>query len=215
MKWVIGMDINDCIFDFAYMAAMGDAVQMRAFSFTDKEIEENKNKKGKDKLTKFDLVLKSETGKKNKETVKEFVDGVLFDNKNFDEGFKSTVITVCKNFDEEIGENRFTQGNAQKLINMTFKYLYLACYCEEETKKRFANCHCPMDRIMLSKVLDADRHGKKIIAKTKSEFTEAWSQKNDIFNENSTYSIFQKAVRELAKNEGISPVEYDFIHWQD
>lgn len=42
-------------------------------------------------------------------------------------------------------------GNAQKLINMTAKYIALGIYMDD-CREDFQYCHCPMDGIMVDKV---------------------------------------------------------------
>ena len=66
---------------------------------------------------------------------------------NFNDWHKTT----CVNLNEylrELGYNDTTYGKAQKIINMTFKYLYCldtTNYCE----KTFKKCHIPLDSFTL------------------------------------------------------------------
>lgn len=48
-------------------------------------------------------------------------------------------------------DSSFGFGNAQKLINMTAKYIALGIYMDD-CREDFQYCHCPMDGIMVDKV---------------------------------------------------------------
>lgn len=48
-------------------------------------------------------------------------------------------------------DSSFGFGNAQKLINMTAKYIALGI-CMDDCREDFQYCHCPMDGIMVDKV---------------------------------------------------------------
>lgn len=48
-------------------------------------------------------------------------------------------------------DSSFGFGNAQKLINMTAKYIALGIYMDD-CREGFQYCHCPMDGIMVDKV---------------------------------------------------------------
>ena len=56
--------------------------------------------------------------------------------------------TACYNLMSSFGEQAFTVGQAQKWINMTFKYLHLLDY--PEVQKVYEYCHIPIDSYMLS-----------------------------------------------------------------
>lgn len=49
-------------------------------------------------------------------------------------------------------DSSFGFGNAQKLINMTAKYIALGFYMDD-CRENFQYCHCPMDGIMVEKVI--------------------------------------------------------------
>ena len=125
----------------------------------------------------------------------------------------------------------FTFGNAQKLINMSAKYMYMATYGRPELRGRFAACHCPMDAILIRTVVsEAD---KKVSGNALSdeecrilqEFLNVCAPKPEsgkgkhlwrgapwsrVAEEH--YREFQKAVCVLARAEGIHPLEYDYLH---
>lgn len=57
--------------------------------------------------------------------------------------------------DDKIGvENKYVTGFglAQKLVNMTFKYLYVFSDLAFKNPPDFSHCHCPLDSIVLEKV---------------------------------------------------------------
>ena len=75
--------------------------------------------------------------------------------------FLETAINVCKSINNYEGKpdtaGNFSFGNAQKLINMTIKHIYLHTYTIDSLgfpsiRERFRYCHCPMDSIMLQDV---------------------------------------------------------------
>ena len=46
------------------------------------------------------------------------------------------------------GGDGFTFGNAQKLVNMTAKYMFLRAYGDNGERSKFEGCDCPMDGVM-------------------------------------------------------------------
>ena len=68
-----------------------------------------------------------------------------FDEKAFDEEHKK----LCKKWWEKFNSgNLGTYGKAQKIINMSFKYLY-CCNDASNYKKHFEYCHMPLDSFTL------------------------------------------------------------------
>ncbi len=49
--------------------------------------------------------------------------------------------------------SQFLYGNSQKLVNMLFKYLYIGIFLTPAKKKIFANCDCPIDSIIIDKLI--------------------------------------------------------------
>jgi len=196
-------DVKDKIFAFAYDMAMRDATLQGAF--TGKKAELSKNKDAR-------------------KAVKHYIDQV-FDGKFKSEDdqddhnncFYITADTVC----EKIGSG-FMFGNAQKLINMTVKYMYIACYKNTDLREKFRFCHCPVDSYMLAYVWDELKRNKDDFLKQKgytktgrNAFTASWSreEKSKGIDEPARYSDFQQAVRRLAKDK--FPIEYDYMHWTE
>lgn len=117
--------IDSAIFDFAYENAMRDATLMQAYSGNKKQ-------------------LKNCT--EAREIVWSYIDRIL---KGNEEGSVKDVINHTA--EAFAGYPSFTFGNAQKLVNMTAKYMYMATYCNEDMRSKFTldNCDCPMDRIII------------------------------------------------------------------
>lgn len=133
-------EIKDKIFDFIYRMAMRDATMMKAYG--------GENKKDLYKISKA------------RDIVRKYADNVIkgccIDPDEHEKAFKETACEVCNVINKEKSKynikGTFNFGNAQKLINMTVKYLYVG-YCENEClRENFKYCHCPMDTIMLERV---------------------------------------------------------------
>ncbi len=50
--------------------------------------------------------------------------------------------------------NKFSYGNAQKAVNMFLKYLYGATIFAPQLKEEFKNCHCPVDSVIIDKLIE-------------------------------------------------------------
>ena len=96
-------------------------------------------------------------------------------------------------------------GNAQKLVNMVAKYMYIATYNDESKRQLFNECHCPMDGRMIDCV-NKMHSGKKIEG--------GWSTME---YENGSipqkYEMFQSRVRELV-GYGVPLVVFDYENWR-
>lgn len=114
---------------------------------------------------------------------------------------------------------------------MTAKYIYISCYVNEGLKKNFACCHCPMDNIMIKKVKKEyleyikDKKdlylqipiggGKTSLDVSKISWSKIGFEVKDSPQSIKVYMNFQEMVKILAKEKGISPIEYDFINWSN
>ncbi len=119
-----------------------------------------------------------------------------------------------------IGENKMSFGQAQKIVNMAFKYLY--CLVELSTDepnyssdmlKKFSACHMPLDGIMLEWL----RRKDSTIKKTKIG---AWSKMNNGENEEDaegeyTYSFYCKKIDGICKKSCTTPLQLDFENWEE
>ena len=207
-------ELKEKQFSYAYGAALHDAVNQQAFQ--GKEIPLRKNKKAQ--------II-----------VKEYIDDILMGNEpclyeaagNIEASFKQFIEVHC---DEIISSKKdgsgkpitpkFRFGNAQKLINMTVKNMYLLAYTDENLRIKFRKCHCPMDnRIIgvmknaLKKLMDnGNPKAAGLLDQWKACGSTAWSriESSDIRK----YDKFQEIIRFLAEMDGISPIEYDYKMWE-
>ena len=127
-------------------------------------------------------------------------------------------------------------GVVQKIVNMTAKYMFISCYDNEQLRKKFTNCHCPMDKTMIKKVIETYRklitageikkdeeeylfyHDFKHKNKRSSEWSNlSWSNisLDEIVKfQDNPYIRFQQMVKVLAEKEKLSPLEYDFKYFE-
>lgn len=139
---------------------------------------------------------------------------------DYDKVLLETSQEICNyyNNSSRIGNTKFTFGNAQKMLNIMMKYLYIWSLGDEDRKECFKYCHCPMDQRMLEFVwsrrgeLDKqlrDKFGKR------EEFLKSWGdedyENDDTFPQR--YDLFQEAVRMLCE-DGESPLEFDYRNWK-
>ena len=204
--------MKEAIFNFAYNEALKDATLMRAF-------------KGEKKY-----LFKCEEARK---TVKDYIDSIIEpDGENL--SVKETINTVADQFNNYIkaqcpkNDNErpvFSFGNAQKLINMTAKYIFISGYAKkdedyQEFRERFKDCHCPMDTRMKNEAVDCF---DKLDAEEAKEITDKYPNWKKLLKDTTwsridskdlcAYQCFQDIIKCLAAKEGIIPLEYDFQHW--
>ena len=194
--------MQNYLFDYAYGEALRDAINQQSF-------------KG-EKNYLYDC-------EEGKAVVRTYID-VIFkgEHPSFAEAEKNAKAAFNKFIRNERPESnqRFTFGNTQKLINMTVKYLFISAYVQdyEEFKKLFADCHCPLDRLMAGMVKEefdqADDEAAQLIKKESSDIYKkinkdiTWSKVDK-----ETYNCYQQMVRLLAERENLIPIEYDFVKW--
>lgn len=154
-----------------------------------------------------------------KEDVRYYVDGIFY-GKN-----KVETVDVINQVRKDAKDKEFTFGNAQKLVNMTAKYMYLYCYYDTSKRELFENCHCPMDRIMIKRIADRIREqhdGKmpdkyKLPDESKGWSSVSWSKITEKHTKDKTdvdvYNTFQEMARDLADDMGVSPLELDVLLW--
>ena len=110
----------------------------------------------------------------------------------------------------ELGKN-YTYGNAQKLINMTFKYI--ACFKDySEFSELFNYCHTPIDSIILENysvigVNCINRNNNKLSFDNKEY---CWTKLDK-----QAYKFLLKNYRDKIKeeNEKCSALLFDFYNW--
>lgn len=100
-------------------------------------------------------------------------------------------------------------GRAQKVINMTFKYLCSWNYNQNDFKEWFQYCHMPLDDFTLEwfrrSVTDVIKIGDNPVIKIDDKYK--WS-KIDNYKE---YYQIQEHIRNHQKDK--SPLEQEFIEW--
>jgi len=105
----------------------------------------------------------------------------------FDELHKAACYDLISSFRGQV----FTIGQAQKWINMTFKYLHLLDY--PEVQKLYEYCHIPIDSYILSI--------------TNYTMSKAWSKLNNYCE----YLEYQKWFRDKYTND--IPLDKEFYLW--
>lgn len=212
MSGVIKKNVEDHLFDFVYNMALRDAVMQKAY--------------GGEKKHLGNCV-------KAKARIKEYIDSILDNNQPDFNTVAEDVEKAFADFHKTQNGAQFTFGNTQKLINMTAKYMFLITYKNKcrQTRGCFRCCHCPVDNIMLGKVVELvealpkkekdelsrnlqgfkaeDDSTTKVLAKNwKGVFKEPWSKiKKD------RYDTFQAIVKYLADKENVLPIEFDYKYW--
>ena len=205
--------VREIIFDFAFGGALVDATSQKAFNPKDE----------KAKSTARQIITRKAKG-----LVQKYIQDLL-DHKGVDDGaFMAYATAIAESLRGETfgvdlnaergDESEFTFGNIQKLINMTVKNQYGRYFDDEGKRACFRNCHCPMDSRMIKKVAKeyrekgADDKLKKIkwssVKWSKLVFKNTQNECSKAY-----YDTFQRMVRELADAEGLTPIEYDFVHW--
>ena len=197
------VDINDYILRFVYVSSMRDAVRQGAYTGKRKWLEEESVYK----------VLSVPI----KEHIEKIISGGYTDQDDYNSSFFKLAEDIQSRIKGKKGTRTdcgdFSFGNAQKLINMIIKYLFISTYNADCNKREsFKCCHCPMDGQMLIKIWN--KKEKEFIENgtiKKEEFLKPWGS---ITHKNGDrYDIFQKAVRDLAQEEGLIPIGYDFKEW--
>lgn len=109
---------------------------------------------------------------------------------------------------------RFTYGQAQKWVNMTLKYLWLLDMLPNGLSE--AELHVPVDSFILEALKETQQfntEGNKITGSGESYYYngEAWSAISDPGN----YKKLQDGIRDIAKKQGISPIQWEGPAWMD
>lgn len=179
--------IDGKIRDFAYLMAFRDATSRRAFVKKDNESDKDFHER---KQNAFDGLRKK---------ADEYIFELMSNKKPNPVDY---IINICETNAD------FTFGNAQKLINMYAKYMYMSAYGDSGKSLYFDKCDCPMDSKMIEKLgeLCDEYNGENVY----------WSR---LLFENNTvpeeYMNFQKKVRECCEKEKVLPIEFDFLHWDE
>lgn len=131
-------------------------------------------------------------------------------NCNSQQDFDNWHSTLCGN---NLHDMRY--GLWQKLINMTFKYLYCFNLCSlYNFKFIFEFCHCPIDTHVASivcKKIKADECGVLNLARRIATSEKGYSW-NFITEEN--YLQIEKTIKIICDKEKITPLQFDILYWQ-
>lgn len=145
---------------------------------------------------------------------------------SFDEIHKK----ICVNLIEKCKERtNMTYGQAQKIINMAFKYLY-CCKHDSEMEERFKACHMPLDSFSLewfkrkfkekffsnpdsysenNRELPENLFTKKGEKKLKAESIGSWSSmqtwEEDCKKQEYPYEFYAHVIKQYCKENSITP----------
>ena len=193
--------MNQYIFKFAYRAGLHDATAQQAYPC--KEGEQKKLRENKDAI----------------KIVQSYIDSIL---NGAPEDFYEVAEKLVASFNAFESKNhlsgKFLFGNAQKLINITAKFMYLTVYANSHLRANFECCHCPLDRIMgrfvkkeAKKLTKPFPHEIEDIIKNKGwkVWDGTWSKISE-----DDYRNYQTMVTYLAEKEGLFPLEYDYRHFE-
>lgn len=184
-------------------------------------------------------------GKDNKEYIREIFEEkeIVGDMKNYLradklESFDEIHKKICVNLIEKCKERtNMTYGQAQKIINMAFKYLY-CCKHDSEMEERFKACHMPLDSFSLewfkrkfkekffsnpdsysenNRELPENLFTKKGEKKLKAESIGSWSSmqtwEEDCKKQEYPYEFYAHVIKQYCKENSITPLQLDFIVW--
>ena len=113
-----------------------------------------------------------------------------------------------------------TYGKAQKIVNMTFKYLY-CCKDVCNFEKHFMFSHVPLDSFTLEWFIRECENRKVLITKgyiaSWSSIQECGDKNTQTYNFNNkkyyTYFYYQELFREWFLNNGTNLLESEFENW--
>ena len=203
------MIVDDKIFEFIYTIAMRDATLQKAYELIGYKT--SKGAKKPDDYKKEEL-LQNNTAK---DIIREYIDNIIAgNNPDFYIVEKAVEDSFSVFIQGKTYLSPFTFGNCQKLINMTVKYFYIVTYSDPAIRSHFNDCHCPMDTVMIKTVKRELKNNKplKDFKITSEELSKSWSR--IVQGNTSQYDAFQEIVKYLAKQKGVSPIEYDYLMWK-
>ena len=197
-EWWNGTLFEDDLMKLAIEKAYRDLQRtMRGFPKSG----ESKKNEGK----KQDVILRDEIKKNARERIRVKIDNMIKCNSTEQTTFDKLHEDACEALIEEFKKNEyegFTIGQAQKWINMTFKYLNLLDY--NGIEKIYEFCHIPIDRYILEYMLE-----KNIIEKENFKKAIHWSK----IKKYEDYFEIQEKFRDKCK--GKIPLDEEFEIWKD
>ena len=145
-------------------------------------------------------------------------DETAFDNWHYD-ACKSFIGPVKKKYNVEYGK-------AQKIVNMTFKYLYCNNYSK---KSKYDHCHIPLDSVILDwiwdnkAILDDSYNNLKIEKRFLKKYFDSWNNlkydsENIIVDDKNgevrySYMFYQNLIREFCEGKECTPLQLEFLVW--
>ena len=196
------MDINNKIFAFAYTMAFRDATMRNAFprrNNTESERESNEAFHER----------KDEIKHHSEKTVRAYIDSIISESNQESYDSLCVIKALCDEHNTNLG---FSFGNAQKLVNMTAKYMYLSTYGDEKKRELFSTCHCPMDSVMMDRIVEKQEE----YSLGRIEFEIPWSRlKISDTKSLEEYKRFQEYIQQIADKKKIYPIEVDFLLWDE
>ena len=113
----------------------------------------------------------------------------------------------CKTFISSFSDYKVTYGVAQKIVNLTFKYLYCFEDFREKYFSKFKQCQMVLDSFILSWF----KRNVDSLNQVRIRFNETWSGMNDY----SRYCLMQNLIAKYInkKADELSVLEYEFILW--
>lgn len=199
--------MNDCIFHFVYDAALRDATLRNAYMGSLSILRENVEAK---------------------ELVRAYIDRILSGRAGATE-LQETLLNVEQSFARYLMQrdpkNVFTFGNTQKLVNMTAKYIFIACYADEALRENFRFCHCPMDSIMVDVVMrELDNVDQASLCPNDLQVLQRFQARGNktclkkpwsriLVTDREQYHLFQEIVLFLSQRQEVTPLEYDYLMW--
>ena len=178
--------------------------------------EENKNKK---------IVLDNLARQCYKETelgekIKRWDENISKMDESSFKDFQKDLCNMVKVFLKKTYEdNCCTYGKSQKIVNMTFKYLYAyhCSNCNDGRLERFNHCHMPLDSFILEwfklHVLENVEDTKKVGAWSTIEYKDTDKQ----FGYEYYYEEIKEYCNEIRKQDNldITPLQAEFVIWKN
>ncbi len=150
---------------------------------------------------------------KNKEYIIAFLEKELLNNQKF----------ICENFEQwhnlicECKEYNMRYGVWQKLINMTFKYLYCIKEIFPEFSSVWGDCHCPIDTVIAKEI--HDKLKKMGVSQSELVLSKKVSISDSVVNWNNItktdYLKLQKQIKLICEEDDMCPIEFDFVYWKN
>ena len=137
------------------------------------------------------------TGKFDEETHQKLCKDFITDFKNIITQLNNGLLALNDKGVQLIDVNDITYGKAQKIVNMTMKYLYFFDDAHLYVNDVFNNCHMAVDEFIM-----------KYFDGTITRTSQNWSN----FDEKS-YKSYQEAIKSECVKKGVKPFFAEFDYW--